>query len=620
MSSIPKKQGHKLIYKKVKLLLKKGAISVKIKMSVFRKKYINDIIIVEDCMAITMFIGLFGGLGLFIYGMHLMSEGLKIVAGNKMKHLLEILTNNRFKAILCGIIVTIMVQSSSTTTVMVVGFVNAALMSLTQAAGIILGANIGTTVMAQLIAFNVTAVAPVFIGIGTFMALFAKKKSVRDVGSILLGFGILFFGVNLMSSTMEPLKDNAEFIRLLTTYGKNPVIGLLLGTVFTGIMQSSGATLGMLQALAISGVFAGVGGTDAVQICIPIMIGTNIGTCVTALLSSIGTSTAARNAAFIHLFVNIFGAVWVMILLGIIDAVAVVNPIYQLIVNISGTTITDGGQVLPNVARQIAMSHTFFNIANTIVLLPIIDRFVKMLEKAFPTAEEERGLQLDDRLLNNPSVALGQVGKEVVRLSEMAKKNFVTACDAVMKGDPKLITKVLEREERIDEFEHGIMEFTVRLSNINVSEEENDRMAFYLKGSHDLERIGDHAENISELAEMKNSEKITLSEIATTDMLKLIALANETLSDVTEMIATENEAVCQRVLKEEDKIDDLTDKLKNEHIRRLNKGTCNAYAGVVYLDLLANIERVGDHASNIANDILDLKAQRSINKTEEVIY
>lgn len=571
-------------------------------------------------MTLSMFIGLFGGLGMFIYGMHLMSEGLKIVAGNKMKHLLEILTNNRFKAVLCGIIVTIMVQSSSTTTVMVVGFVNASLMTLTQAAGIILGANIGTTVMAQLIAFNVTAVAPFFIGVGTFMALFAKKKSARDLGSILLGFGILFFGVNLMSSTMEPLNDSPEFIHLLTTYGKNPIFGLLLGTIITGIMQSSGATLGLLQALAISGVFAGVGGTDAIQICIPIMIGTNIGTCVTALLSSIGTSTAARNAAFIHLFVNIFGAVWVMIVLGIIDAVAVVNPIYELIVNISGTTITETGQVLPNVARQIAMSHTFFNVANTIVLLPIIDRFVTLLEKMFPTAEEEKGLRLDERLLNNPSVALGQVGKEVIRLSKMAKKNFKTACDAVMTGDEKLIEKIIEREERIDEFEHGIMDFTVRLSNMNVSEQENDRLAFYLKGSHDLERIGDHAENISELAEMKNREKIALSDVATTDLENLIEFTNRTLNDVSQMIETEDRSLCERVLNEEDQIDALTDKLKNEHIRRLNKGQCNAYAGVVYLDLLANIERVGDHASNIANDILELKEQRGVNKIEEVIY
>ena len=258
--------------------------------------------------------------------------------------------------------------------------------------------------------------------------------------------------------------------------------------------------------------------------------------------------------------------------------------------------------------------------ANTIVLLPIIDRFVTLLEKMFPTAEEEKGLQLDERLLNNPSVALGQVGKEVIRLSKMAKKNFKTACDAVMTGDEKLIEKIIEREERIDEFEHGIMDFTVRLSNMNVSEQENDRLAFYLKGSHDLERIGDHAENISELAEMKNREKIALSDVATTDLENLIEFTNRTLNDVSQMIETEDRSLCERVLNEEDQIDALTDKLKNEHIRRLNKGQCNAYAGVVYLDLLANIERVGDHASNIANDILELKEQRGVNKIEEVIY
>ncbi|MEG0379064.1 MAG: PhoU domain-containing protein, partial [Eubacterium sp.] len=230
------------------------------------------------------------------------------------------------------------------------------------------------------------------------------------------------------------------------------------------------------------------------------------------------------------------------------------------------------------------------------------------------------GLQLDDRLINNPSVAIGQVGKEIVRLSEMAKKNFVTACDAVMTGDEKLIEKVIERESRIDDFEHGIMEYTVRLSNMNVSESENDRLAFYLKGSHDLERIGDHAENISELAEMKNREKINMTEVASREMQDLMDFTKNTLNDVVEMMTTEDDGICRRVLEQEDRIDALTAQLKKEHIRRLNKGSCSAYAGVVFLDLLTNIERVGDHASNIAMDILDLKEQRSINKIEEVIY
>ena len=403
-------------------------------------------------------VGLIGGLGLFIYGMQIMSNSLKVVAGDRMKHLLEVLTSNRFKAIICGIVVTIMVQSSSTTTVMVVGFVNASLMNLTQAAGIILGANIGTTVMAQLIAFNVDAIAPILIGIGTVMSVFGNKKKTRDLGTILLGIGILFFGISTMSSTMEPLKDNPVFKRWLITYGRNPILGLLIGTVITGIMQSSGATLAMLQALAISGIFADVSGTAAIQICIPMMIGTNIGTCVTALLSSIGTSKAAKNAAIIHLSVNIFGAIWVMTLLAIFNAVLPVNPIYQFLVDISGTMKTSSGAVIPNVARQIAMSHTFFNVANMFVMLPFIDKLVNFLETHIKDDEEEsdKGLQLDDRLLNNPAVAIGQVGRELVHMAEMAEKNLKLAGKALVEGDEKAIEKVYQREDRIDEHEPAI--------------------------------------------------------------------------------------------------------------------------------------------------------------------
>ncbi|MGL6293730.1 Na/Pi cotransporter family protein [Eubacterium aggregans] len=571
-------------------------------------------------MTIGMLLGLFGGLGMFIYGMHLMSEGLKIVAGNKMKHLLEVLTNNRFKAILVGIVGTIMVQSSSTTTVMVVGFVNASLMSLTQAAEIILGANIGTTVMAHLIAFNVDEGAPVFIVIGTFMALFGKRKSIRDLGSIVLGFGILFFGVNTMGTTMEPLKDSAVFIEWLTTYGRNPFLGLLIGTVITAIIQSSGATLGLLQALEISWVFAGVTGTGAIQICIPMMIGANIGTCVTALLSSIGTSTAAKNAAFINLFVNIFGAIWVMILLGIMDATMAVNPIYEFIVNISGNMTSESGAMVPNVARQIAMSHTFFNVANTIVLVPIINYFVHFLERVFPTGEEEKELQLDERLLNNPSVAIGQVGKEVTCLSDMACKNFKTAHDAVMNNDGKAIEKVYEREECIDEFEHSIIDYTIRLSNMNISQIENDRLAFYMKGAHDLERISDHAEDIAELAEMKIREKIDLSDDARGEIEEIMVYTSQTLDNVVKMLETEDPELCDQVLVEEDEIDKMTRNLKDAHMRRLNKGECKAYSGVLFLDLLANVKRVGDHAANVAQDILSMHSERNINKIEEVIF
>ena len=563
-------------------------------------------------MTLEMLIGLFGGLGLFVFGMHMMSDGLKTVAGTKMKKLLEVLTNNKIKAILVGTVVTMIVQSSSTTTVMVVGFVNAALMTLTQAAGVILGANIGTTVTAQLIAFNVTELAPIFIGIGAMMALFSTKKKNKDLGSIILGFGILFYGIAAMSTAMKPLRESEEFIYLLSTYGTNPLLGVLIGTLITAVVQSSSASIGLLQALALSGVFVSIGGTGAIQICLPILIGTNIGTCVTALLSCIGTSTAAKKAAFIHLFVNIFGAVWVMILLTIINNLVAVNPVYEFIVTISGSLINGGGDMVPNVARQIAMAHTLFNVANTIVLLPIIGYFVSFLDRVYPEKEEDKGLQLDDRLFNNPSIALGQVVRETNRLAKMSFKNFRVACESIMDGNEKLVEKVVKREERIDEFQQGIVEYSVKLSNENMSEEENERLAFILKGSHDLERIGDHAMNIGELAEMRATNKIVFSDIANQEVLNLISLTTNTLRDMVELMETEETDLCYKILDEEEEIDEMTEKLKDDHIRRLNEGICNPYAGVIFLDLLTNIERVGDHASNIAHGILGLKLHQGL--------
>lgn len=567
-------------------------------------------------------VGLIGGLGLFIYGMQIMSNSLKVVAGDRMKHLLEVLTSNRFKAIICGIVVTIMVQSSSTTTVMVVGFVNASLMNLTQAAGIILGANIGTTVMAQLIAFNVDAIAPILIGIGTVMSVFGNKKKTRDIGTILLGIGILFFGISTMSSTMEPLKDNPVFKRWLITYGRNPILGLLIGTVITGIMQSSGATLAMLQALAISGIFADVSGTAAIQICIPMMIGTNIGTCVTALLSSIGTSKAAKNAAIIHLSVNIFGAIWVMTLLAIFNAVLPVNPIYQFLVDISGTMKTSSGAVIPNVARQIAMSHTFFNVANMFVMLPFIDKLVNFLETHIKDDEEEsdKGLQLDDRLLNNPAVAIGQVGRELVHMAEMAEKNLKLAGKALVEGDEKAIEKVYQREDRIDEHEKGIIDFVIRLSNLNVSQEENDRLASYLQIAHDIERIGDHAENIVELAEDKIEKDVKMTEAARNELLELLDLTYSIVQHVKEALDSEDDAICMKIYEEEERSDDLTDEYKDKHIKRLSEGTCQVNSSAIYFDLLVDLERVGDHAANIAEHIQSLHPRKQVNELQGVVH
>lgn len=573
-------------------------------------------------MTFMMFAGLFGGLGMFIYGMHIMSEGLKIVAGSRMKKLLEALTSTRFKALLCGIIVTIMVQSSSTTTVMVVGFVNASLMTLTQAAGIILGSNIGTTVMAQIIAFDITAYAPIFIGIGATMMLLTKKKKTRDWGSIILGFGILFFGINTMTESVEPLKDSEEFIYILTTYGKNQWIGLFVSAALTGVLQSSGAIIGLVQALAISGVFSGTTGTEAIQICIPIIIGSNIGTCVTALLSSIGTDNEAKDAAFIHLFVNIFGAIWVMAALNLINWIGGPNydPVYEFIVSISGSTVNSAGQVVPNYARQIAMAHTLFNVANTIVLYPFIPKMVALIEHLFPPTEEEKGVQLDERLLNNPAVALGQVGNETVRLSKRVRKNFDHSCDSVLTLNEEEIKKGYDREDKIDEFEHSILEFLSSMNNLNMSQEENDRSAFYMTCAHDLERIGDYSMNIYQQSEALITQEAELSEQMKKDFTTMHEHLNLMLDQVTTIIEKDDIELCEAIIAEEEEVDILTERYKDACVQNMYQKVNSTFTSFAFVDLLTNLERVGDHAHNIAVAQIKREAQKSVNKIGEVIY
>lgn len=301
-----------------------------------------------------------------------------------------------------------------------------------------------------------------------------------------------------------------------------------------------------------------------------------------------------------------------MILLIGMDSVMTVNPIYEFIMTISGAFINSSGEAVPNVARQIAMAHTMFNVVNTVVLFPLIGYFVTFLNQVYPENVEERGLQLDDRLLNNPSVALGQVLRETNRLADMSFKNFRIACESIMDGNEKLVEEIVKREERIDEFQQGIVEYSVKLSNENMSEEENDRLAFVLKASHDLERIGDHAMNIGELEELRAANKIVFSQIANQEVLNLISLTSNTLRDMVELMETDDTTICYKILDEEEEIDELTEKLKDDHIRRLNEGICNPYAGIIFMDLLTNIERVGDHASNIALGILGLKLHQGL--------
>ncbi|RBP65971.1 phosphate:Na+ symporter [Alkalibaculum bacchi] len=554
-------------------------------------------------MTLEMTIGLIGGLGLFIYGMNLMSDGLKSVAGDRMKRLLEILTNNRIMAIFVGTVVTMIVQSSSTTTVMIVGFVNAGLMNLMQAAGVILGANIGTTITAQLIAFDIAGIAPLFIGIGVLVSLFAKKKRSRQIGGIILGFGILFVGINTMSDVMRPLRDNQGFIDILISFGQNPLLGLLAGAGITAIIQSSSATVGLLQAVAISGAFDGIAGTSPLAIIIPIILGVNIGTCATALLSCIGTSVTAKKAAIIHLFVNISGSICMMILLGVLNSLTNGNnPFYEFLTAISGSR-----QNIPDINRQIANFHTIFNTSNMLILLPFMTPMVRFIDRLLPDQinPEELRVQFDERMMQNPSIAIGQLVKEVVRMGSLANKNLAQSVDALLNKDEVLSEKVRTREKLVNEFEKDITEYLVLLSNKSLSEKENNRVLNLYNCIHNIERISDHADNLAELAQYRIDNKVSFSHTAVDELKIMMSTVIETSQNAIKAIETYDRSMAVKVLKKEEEINTMEEQLRTGHIDRLNKQICKPATGVIFLDIIGNLERIGDHATNIAELILD---------------
>ncbi len=554
-------------------------------------------------MALDMIMMLLGGLGLFIFGMNMMSDGLKNIAGNRMKNLLEALTNNRLMGVLVGTIVTAIVQSSSAVTVMVVGFVNAGIMNLLQATGIIMGANIGTTVTAQLVAFNLTQFAPLAIASGAVMYLFGKKKRFKQVGYLILGFGILFLGMKLMSDAMKPLRDFEGFKSLLISFSHNPILGVLAGFILTAIIQSSSASIGLLQALAISGAF-NIPEVSPLTLIIPVLMGQNIGTCVTSMLSSIGTTITAKRAALIHLFFNVLGTLWFLIILSLAG-----NPIYNFITSISGTTLLEGN-IVPDLARQIANTHTIFNVANTLVLLPFAYTLVKISEKALPGKDkEDRGSLkfLDERILENPAIAVGQAIKETVRMGRLALDNIAFATKAFLEEDEELIEEVFKKEQIINELEREITKYLVALSNSNLSDMDYLRISNLFHTINDIERIGDHGENLAELAQYRIEHRLLFSNIAIDELKEMIHRVQDIISKAIDALEHDNIQLAKTIEDQEQEIDILEQQLRDGHIKRLNNHSCHPSSGVIFLDMISNLERIADHATNIGKTVIDLE-------------
>ena len=532
-------------------------------------------------MGIKDILSLFGGLALFLYGMQMMSNGLEAAAGNKMKSILEKLTSNRIKGVLVGAAITAVIQSSSATTVMVVGFVNSGLMTLQQAVWIIMGANIGTTITGQLIALDIGAIAPLFAILGVGAIMFSKNEKVHHISSIVAGLGILFIGMDMMGTAMEPLQESEAFINLMTQFS-NPLIGILVGAVFTAVIQSSSASVGILQALAATGMIPLSG-------AVYVLFGQNIGTCITAVLASIGTKVNARRTTIIHLMFNIIGT-------AIFTVICMVTPYVGFV-----ESLTPGDPV-----SQIANAHTIFNIVTTLLLLPFGTYMAKAAEKILPDSKkaDDEDLRLryirpfdSNYAVGNSAIAITQVKDEVNRMLEMVSKNIEDAFNTLIRYDGEARKKVKEREEYIDYLNKGISEYIVSLMSGEMNANDSRKINGYYAIISNLERIGDHA---MKKWDLKFSDMV-LEELE--DMKKQCVAAMENLHKAT---ADEAGQVLERAIIQEQKIDDMRDKFFKKQMQRLKKGKCKPQSGIVFSEVLTDFERMGDHALNIAQQYKEM--------------
>ena len=540
-------------------------------------------------MKATDLISLLGGLSLFLYGMQMMSNGLEAAAGNKMKRILERLTANRILGVLVGAGITAVIQSSSATTVMVVGFVNSGMMTLQQAVWIIMGANIGTTITGQLIALDIGAIAPLFAFIGVAMIVFLKKEKLHHFGKIIAGLGILFIGMDMMSAAMMPLRESEAFISLMTQFS-NPVLGILAGAIFTAIIQSSSASVGILQALASSGV---IGLPQAVYV----LFGQNIGTCITAVLAAIGTGRNAKRTTIIHLSFNIIGTI-------VFTIICMVTPFVSLM---EGLT--------PNVSAQIANTHTIFNITTTLLLLPFGTQLAKMATKILPDRAEEKEdtmhleyiqpmIPIETRgetKIGISAIAVNAIRNELTRMTKMAKENVALSFDAVREGNTGLLEEVRNREEYIDFLNKEISKYISRMLVKERNPKDSQYMSVLFKVCGNLERIGDHAMNICEYTNMIQEKQISFS----AEVIKQIGQMKEVCNQALDMVLgiEQNGGDIKEIEQIEQKIDDMTEDFRKRQIDRMQTGACSDEGCVLYSEMLTDFERIGDHILNIGQEI-----------------
>ena len=532
-------------------------------------------------MTLSMTMSLLGGLALFLYGMKLMGEGLEKAAGDRLKRLLESLTRNPLMGLLVGVVFTMIIQSSSATTVMVVGFVNAGLLDLMQATGVILGANIGTTVTAWIVAgFQATAFMPLILLIGVAMMMFLKKLKLQRIGQVIAGFGMLFVGMGMMSDAMKPLAESAEFARLMTAFS-NPIMALLVGVAVTAIIQSSSASVGILEMLAIQGLVP-------LETSLYIIMGTNIGTCVTAMLSAVGATRTAKRAALIHLMFNVLGTLVVFILVSLL-------PVSTWIGHINGP------------ALQIAVAHTSFKVFEVLCFVLLRKWLVKLVMILVPGEDKQgegKSLKfLDDRILSTPPIAVAQICKEIERMGDIAIANLTRAMDAFFNKDSSLINEVEQSEDVVNYLNHEITRYMVAAAQLDLPASDVEQLGEMFHVVNDLERIGDHAENMAEYANSRIEEEIPFSEDGLAELRDMLDKTVALFKLSMEAFHTRDQHLLPRVLVQEENIDDMEKTLQQSHVDRLTRGACTPRSGMIFSDMLSNLERVADHATNVAFSI-----------------
>ena len=537
-------------------------------------------------MRVTTIFMLLGGLGFFLYGMKLMSEGLEKAAGAKMRSILEFFTKNRFIGMIVGIIFTAIIQSSNATTVMVVSFVNSGLMNLMQASGVILGANIGTTITGQLIAFNLSDIAPLVVIIGVIMVMFCKKQSVKKIGEVILGFGILFMGLSIMGDSMKAVKESPKVLNFLASL-TNPFAAILTGLVITAVLQSSSATVGIILLMVSQGLLE-------FAICPFMILGCNIGSCVSALVAGLSGNKDAKRAALIHFLFNVIGSAIMFMIL-----IIAIRPFTDMMLYISGD----------NLARSVANVHTLMKVFEVAMLFPFMGWIVKATYKIVPGSdkvEDEYELMFigNGKILSATTAVLDGI-REIVHMGQVAMKNLEVSMEAICELNEEKIAEVYKREEYIDFMNRKITDYLVQANELALPLADEKLLGGLFHVVNDIERIGDHAENIADSAKDRIERGIEFSDKAKRQLQEMNEKTLKILKYSLEMFGNRNYEHMQEILQLEDEIDEMERKLQNAHVKRLTKNKCTPAAGMMFSDTVSGLERVGDHATNIAFAILE---------------